>query len=86
MIKSGKVLVDVNGQNYFLEKGCFFGELALLYKAPRSATIRTLEPCSFLCLSHEIFKTTIQEMIKKNFAEAKTQIDKTSLFKYLTKK
>jgi ATP-binding cassette subfamily B protein len=36
-----------------LEEGDYFGEIALLRSAPRSATIRTLTPCTFLSLRRE---------------------------------
>ena len=39
----------------FLEAGDFFGEMALLDKAPRSATVRTLEPSRLMALSRVAF-------------------------------
>jgi len=40
----------------FLEAGAFFGEMALLDEAPRSASIRTLEPATLLALSRRDFR------------------------------
>jgi CRP/FNR family cyclic AMP-dependent transcriptional regulator len=39
----------------FFEAGAFFGEMALLDDAPRSASVRTLEPCTLLALSRRDF-------------------------------
>jgi CRP/FNR family cyclic AMP-dependent transcriptional regulator len=39
----------------FLEAGDFFGEMSLLDKAPRSATVRTLEPARLMALSRVAF-------------------------------
>ncbi len=44
-----------------LEAGAFFGELALLRKEPRAATVRTLEEVELLTLSKEIFIDVVQK-------------------------
>lgn len=44
-----------------LEAGAFFGELALLRKEPRAATIRSLEEVELLTLSKEIFMDVVQK-------------------------
>ncbi len=41
--------------------GDAFGEMALIEDAPRSATIKTTEPCRFLTLHKEEFKETVME-------------------------
>ena len=55
LIEEGRVNVEVfqNGQNLdlaILEKGAFFGEMALLDESPRSASARALEPTKTLAL------------------------------------
>jgi CRP/FNR family cyclic AMP-dependent transcriptional regulator len=55
LIEEGRVNVEilVNGQNLdlaVLEKGSFFGEMALLDESPRSASARALEPTRTLAL------------------------------------
>lgn len=57
---SGKVLVCKQGQPVHgaiaeLEAGQCFGELALLYDAPRSAQVRAAEDCSLAVLFREDF-------------------------------
>ena len=41
--------------------GSFFGEMALIDDAPRSATIKTTEPSRFLILHKQEFKETAME-------------------------
>lgn len=67
-------------------RGDYFGDLALLYTAPRSATAQALTDCEFYCISHEIFRKTAQEIVKKNYEFAKNFIEKVHIFKFLTKR
>lgn len=59
IILSGKVKVLLSGKNgqefilAILGPGNFFGEMALLESAPRSASVVTVEPCEFLLLSQK---------------------------------
>jgi CRP-like cAMP-binding protein len=39
-----------------MERGAVFGELALLYNAPRSATIKCMGRCVLWSLKRELFK------------------------------
>src|SRR5262249_14286526 len=55
LILDGKVVVEVRRENHtttlaILEKGAFFGEMALLNEAPRSANARSLERTYTLAL------------------------------------
>lgn len=57
VILSGKVkvfLTDANHKEVIVDiqrPGDYFGELALLDEAPRSASVMTMEPCTFLVVS-----------------------------------
>jgi CRP-like cAMP-binding protein len=59
IILSGKVKVLLSGKNgqefilALLGPGNFFGEMAILESAPRSASVITVEPCEFLLLSQK---------------------------------
>ncbi len=65
IILSGKVKVLLSGKNgeefilAILGSGNFFGEMALLESAPRSASVITLEPCEFLLLSQKVLTTLL---------------------------
>jgi CRP/FNR family transcriptional regulator, cyclic AMP receptor protein len=55
LILDGKVVIEVHGENHtttlaILERGAFFGEMALLDAAPRSANARSLERTYMLAL------------------------------------
>jgi cAMP-dependent protein kinase regulator len=57
---------DVFLKNY--EAGEYFGELALLYNAPRAATIISLSNCLLYSLDRETFNYIIKESAMKNRA------------------
>lgn len=62
VIRAGKVrayLTDASGREFVLAthgEGDYFGELALLDDAPRSASVATVEPCQLLVLSRTAFE------------------------------
>jgi ATP-binding cassette, subfamily B, bacterial len=72
---------DLTGQRRLavLEAGDYFGEMALLRKIPRTATVKTLTPCTFLTMSRSQFqkiisssngfKEKIEDSYKKRLAE-----------------
>lgn len=57
VVESGELDVTIDG-NFIrtLHSGALFGELALLYSAPRSATIKCTSDCVFWCLDRTVFK------------------------------
>ncbi len=67
MIQSGKVKVfigDEEGREIILKilgPGDFFGEMSMIDKQPRSASVTTLEAAVFLVLSHSAFEKCIEE-------------------------
>lgn len=57
VVESGELDVTIDGQFIrTLHSGALFGELALLYNAPRSATIKCTTDCVFWCLDRSVFK------------------------------
>jgi len=67
MIQSGKVKVfigDENGREIILKilgPGAFFGEMSMIDKQPRSASVRTIEASTFLVLTHNAFERCIEQ-------------------------
>jgi CPA2 family monovalent cation:H+ antiporter-2 len=53
---SGTVDVSVNGKAFQLKAGSFFGEMALLTGAPRTADVTAVDYCNFLVLSLRDFR------------------------------
>lgn len=60
-IFSGTVTVLARQRRVQLSAPCFFGEVALLYAEPRSATVRCAEACSFYVLDRESLHRIMQE-------------------------
>src|SRR5258708_33553818 len=68
MIQSGKVKVfigDQEGREMILKilgPGDFFGEMSMIDKQPRSASVTTLESAVFLVLSHAAFEKCVEQI------------------------
>jgi CRP/FNR family transcriptional regulator, cyclic AMP receptor protein len=68
MIQSGKVKVfisDEEGREMILKilgPGDFFGEMSMIDKQPRSASVTTLESSVFLVLSHGAFEKCVERV------------------------
>ena len=68
MIRNGKVKVfigDQDGKEMILKilgPGDFFGEMSMIDKQPRSASVTTLEASVFLVLSHAAFEKCIEQV------------------------
>ena len=63
IIRKGSVGIELNNQEKevkIVNRGDCFGELALIYTAPRSASVKALEHCEFLTSSHQVFKKAMQ--------------------------
>lgn len=60
-------LTDRSGREIVLgiiPQGSYFGEIALLDREPRSANVMTLEPSTFLIISHNDFQQCLTENIE----------------------
>ena len=68
MIQSGKVKVfigDEDGREIILKilgAGDFFGEMSMIDKQPRSASVTTLESSVFLVLTHAAFEKCVEKI------------------------
>ncbi len=67
VILSGKIRVflsDEHGKEIVLDTegaGGYFGEIALLDEAPRSASVMTVEPCTFAIISKDDFRSCLSK-------------------------
>lgn len=85
ILHEGKLAVEINGvMKRCIEPGEGFGELALLYSAPRSASIKALKPSFLWFIDRDTFRNAVSSMITKNYKENRSFIDKNDFFKYLT--
>ena len=63
VILSGKVEATRSGVSIAtLGAGSFFGEMALLNRQPRTATVTTLEPCTVLVITAGEFNAFLESM------------------------
>lgn len=81
IVEKGSLEVIVNN-NFVrtLKKGDGFGELALLYNAPRSASIRAKEKCLLWGIDRHTFRTAIEELTIQHFEENRKFIEDVHLF------
>jgi cGMP-dependent protein kinase 1 len=80
-LDSGECTVIVDGKvKKKLASGEFFGEKALLYNAPRSATIAAEPHCKFWALDRKTFRNMISEITQRSFKENREFIDHVSFF------
>jgi CRP-like cAMP-binding protein len=82
IIETGEVVIE--DFKKVLKKGDSFGELALIYNAPRSASVKSLKNVGLWCLSRTAFKQTMTEMVEKCYGVARPYMDRIRIFKFLT--
>ena len=63
-----------------LKPGEGFGEMALLYNAPRSAEIRCVNQCKLWGVDRITFRKALEEMITRNFEENRRFIENINFF------
>ncbi len=63
-----------------LKSGEGFGELALLYNAPRSASVKTTENCYLWGIDRHTFRKAVEEMITKEYEENRKFIEAVRFF------
>ena len=67
-----------------LKTGDGFGELALLYNAPRSASVKCLEQCHLWAIDRNTFRRAVEEMITKEYEENRKFMEVVRFFHNLT--
>lgn len=82
IVESGSLEVIVNDKLVrSIKKGEGFGELALLYNAPRSASIKAKERCFLWGIDRHTFRTAVEELTTQTFEENRKFIDAVALFR-----
>ena len=61
VVVSGAAEVDVGGRYHRLERGDFFGEMAVLAGKPREATVKAVEPVEALGIPADEFQAFLLE-------------------------
>jgi CRP-like cAMP-binding protein len=61
IVVGGAAEVDVGGRFHRLERGDFFGEMAVLAGKPREATVRAVEPVEALRIPADDFQAFLEE-------------------------
>ena len=85
VLATGLLDVVVNGRSVnTIKPGEGFGELALLHDTPRSATIKTLQPCALWAVDRISFRKMLQAVNAHNYEENKAFINSIGLFSALT--
>jgi cGMP-dependent protein kinase len=85
ILETGKVKVFVGlKEKALLGSGAFFGELALLYNAPRSASVVAEEDCELWYIDRNTFRESVEKTITKQIEENVKFIAKVPLFRNLT--
>lgn len=64
-----------------IQSGESFGELALLYNAARSASIKTLEDCSFWAIDRLRFRNAIEELTNSSYDSNRQFIEDIKFFR-----
>lgn len=85
VIASGQceVLVNYKRVNLLVE-GSSFGEMALLTDKPRTATVKTLQPCTFWTLDRATFRQAVQSINEANYEQNKHFLETVPIFQCLT--
>ena len=81
MISEGSVEVIIDGEvKKTLKKGDYFGDLALLYNAPRTASIRCVSDTTFWTIHRRRFQMLLKNIKTTQFRENKKIVEKVKIF------
>jgi len=85
ILEKGRLEIIINNETKkFLEKGSGFGELALLYSAPRSASVKTAEKSCLWGIDRVTFRNVVEDLITKEYSENRKFIDAVAFFNTMT--
>lgn len=85
VITAGKVDIIVNRKRVkILGSGDSFGEMALIQNLPRTATVKTLEPCQLWVIDRTEFSEAMKLANSSNYEEKRAFIEGVSIFQSLS--
>ncbi|CAD8067231.1 unnamed protein product [Paramecium primaurelia] len=85
LIERGQCQIIINNDvKKTLKSGEAFGELALLYNAPRSASVKAIGDCAFWAIDRNTVRKVIEEISLKDYEQNKEFIQKVQFFESLT--
>lgn len=85
IILEGVCQVEINGEKKrTLTYGDTFGDLGIVYNAPRSASVYALTECEMVYISRKTFKKVMNDINQQNDKENRKFLEVLSFFKDLT--
>ncbi|CAK60750.1 unnamed protein product (macronuclear) [Paramecium tetraurelia] len=86
VLEKGKINVLVDGiSRKQLTQGNGFGELALLYNAPRSATCVAMEECFLWGIDRHTFRKSVENVMRSEQEKNRQLLEQVKFFNQLTK-
>ncbi|KAM3128079.1 hypothetical protein pb186bvf_019842 [Paramecium bursaria] len=86
ILEKGKIRVLVDGQERkILEQGNGFGELALLYNAPRSATCTAIDECYLWGIDRQTFRKSVEDIMRQEQEANRKYLEQVKFFNQLTR-
>lgn len=85
IILEGVCQVEINGEKKrTLTYGDTFGDLGIIYNAPRSASVLAVTDCELVEISRKIFKKVMEDINQLHDKENRKFLEVLSFFKELT--
>lgn len=84
ILDKGKIEIIIDGQSKKkLGPGTGFGELALLYNAPRSASIKCIGDCGFWAIDRSTFRKSVEDMVMRDFTTNRKFMEQVTFFNFM---
>ena len=85
ILRQGTCDLIINGEKKeTLQKGCYFGDTAIIYGTNREYTIRTTTDCYVWIMEKKNFKKVIEHVLHITYEDNNSNISKLSLFSIAT--
>ncbi|CAD8196555.1 unnamed protein product [Paramecium pentaurelia] len=85
IIERGDCKIIINEEvKRVLKTPAFFGELALMYHAPRSASVQAIGDCGFWVLERKKFRKAVEDIQQKAYETNRKFLDQVKFFDFMT--